>query len=232
MAKKDCLWYVYILTNPSFRDDWVKIWKSSRPVNIRSKELDNTAVPLPFEIYATMQTAKYEKVEKLVHKSIDRLTDLRIRKSREFFNIKPEEALEIFYDIAETLDDAIIEKYHTEWIISKKVQWKNNESTEGIWYMNYRNCNWQLKNNWNEFIIQKWSIWNLRTLNSMVKWRKKEKEELIKNWTIKIKWDKIQFTKNYSCKSWSEAAALLAGASINWKTSWKLNWKTVSDYWL
>lgn len=40
--------YVYILTNPSFKDDWVKIGKSSRPVNVRSKELDNTAVPLPF----------------------------------------------------------------------------------------------------------------------------------------------------------------------------------------
>ena len=42
--------YVYILTNPSFREDWVKIGKSSRPVDVRSKELDNTAVPLPFEI--------------------------------------------------------------------------------------------------------------------------------------------------------------------------------------
>lgn len=40
--------YVYILTNPSFREDWVKIGKSSRPVDVRSKELDNTAVPLPF----------------------------------------------------------------------------------------------------------------------------------------------------------------------------------------
>ena len=39
--------YVYILTNPSFKEDWVKIGKSSRPVDIRSKELDNTAVPLP-----------------------------------------------------------------------------------------------------------------------------------------------------------------------------------------
>ena len=35
--------YVYILTNPSFREDWVKIGKSSRPVDVRSKELDNTA---------------------------------------------------------------------------------------------------------------------------------------------------------------------------------------------
>jgi len=31
--------YVYILTNPSFREDWVKIGKSSRPVDVRSKEL-------------------------------------------------------------------------------------------------------------------------------------------------------------------------------------------------
>ena len=48
--------YVYILTNPSFREDWVKIGKSCRPVDVRSKELDNTAVPLPFEIFATMKT--------------------------------------------------------------------------------------------------------------------------------------------------------------------------------
>lgn len=50
--------YVYILTNPSFREDWVKIGKSSRPVDVRSKELDNTAVPLPFEIYATINTMR------------------------------------------------------------------------------------------------------------------------------------------------------------------------------
>ena len=29
--------YVYILTNPSFREDWVKIGKNSRPVDVRSK---------------------------------------------------------------------------------------------------------------------------------------------------------------------------------------------------
>ena len=57
--------YVYILTNQSFREDWIKIGKSSRPVDVRSKELDNTAVPLPFEIYATMKTASYNKVERL-----------------------------------------------------------------------------------------------------------------------------------------------------------------------
>ena len=40
--------YVYIMTSPSFREDWVKIGKNNRPVDVRSKEsdkkLDNTAV--------------------------------------------------------------------------------------------------------------------------------------------------------------------------------------------
>ncbi len=103
--------YVYILTNPSFREDWVKIGKSARPVDVRSKELDNTAVPLPFEIFATLKTVKYNEVEKLVHKTIDRLTDLRIRQNREFFNVPPQVALDIFRDIAITIDDAVVTLY-------------------------------------------------------------------------------------------------------------------------
>lgn len=89
-----------------------KIGKSSRSVYVRSKELDNTAVPLPFEIFATMKTYKYNEVEKLVNKTIDRLTDLRIRQNREFFNVSPQMALEIFRDIAMTIDDAEIVLYH------------------------------------------------------------------------------------------------------------------------
>lgn len=103
--------FVYILTNPSFREDWVKIGKSARPVDVRSKELDNTAVPLPFEIYATLKTTKYAKVEKQIHKQIDRLTDLRIRQNREFFNIPPSVALDIMRDMADLLDDAELYVY-------------------------------------------------------------------------------------------------------------------------
>lgn len=104
--------YVYILTNPSFKEDWVKIGKSSRPVDIRSKELDNTAVPLPFEIYATLKTVKYSEAEKLIHHYIERFTDLRIRDNREFFNVPPEEALKIFKEVALLLDDAEIEEVY------------------------------------------------------------------------------------------------------------------------
>ena len=112
--------YVYILTNPSFKEDWVKIGKSSRPVNVRSKELDNTAVPLPFEIFATMKTSKYNEVEKLVHKTIDRLTDLRIRQNREFFNVAPQVALDIFRDIAGTIDDAEVVLYEDNQPVAEK----------------------------------------------------------------------------------------------------------------
>lgn len=103
--------WVYILTNPSFREDWVKIGKSARPVYVRLKELDNTAVPLPFEIFATLKTSKYEIIEKKIHHVIDKLTKLRIRPNREFFNIKPEDAFDILKDEATVLDDAVILRY-------------------------------------------------------------------------------------------------------------------------
>jgi hypothetical protein len=103
--------FVYVLTNPSFKDDWVKIGKSSRMPDIRSKELFNTSIPLPFEIYATLETEKYSQAEKMIHKSIDRLTDLRINKQREFFNISPDVAYDILMDVSTLLDDAEVKLY-------------------------------------------------------------------------------------------------------------------------
>ena len=123
--------YVYILTNDSFREDWVKIGRSCRPVDVRSKELDNTAVPLPFKIYATIQTTKYTNVERIVHKQIDRLTDLRIRQNREFFNVEPTQALDILLDLATAIDDAVVMQY----VDDKPVQLYpsiNNEKPQAV----------------------------------------------------------------------------------------------------
>ena len=109
--------YVYILTNPSFSDDWVKIGKSGREVNVRSKELDNTAVPLPFIILATLKTKKYNEAEKFIHKMIDMVAlDIRIRKGREFFNINPQKAYEILKLCSEQYDDSEVEIYDEELI--------------------------------------------------------------------------------------------------------------------
>ena len=77
--------YVYILTNPSFREDWIKIGKTTN-MEERLRTLYNTSLPLPFEPYATLKTVKYNEAEKLVHHYIERFTNLRIEKKREFFN--------------------------------------------------------------------------------------------------------------------------------------------------
>ena len=133
--------YVYILTNPSFREDWVKIGKSGRPVDVRSKELDNTAVPLPFEIFATIKTVKYNEVEKLVHKTIDRLTDLRIRQNREFFNVDPNVALDILTDISATIDDAEIIRYHNNEPIKEEITKPESKREVKRGRFKFRMCN-------------------------------------------------------------------------------------------
>ena len=146
--------YVYILTNPSFREDWVKIGKSVRPVDVRSKELDNTAVPLPFEIFATLKTVKYNEAEKLVHRYIERFTNLRIRNNREFFNVKPEEALEIFKEVAMLLDDAEICEYDKQvgknpdivsTTSSLKTKNRKNDGGNKVWLIPYNKKYFDLK---------------------------------------------------------------------------------------
>jgi len=131
--------YVYILTNPSFREDWVKIGNSSREVDVRSQELDNTAVPLPFEIFATLKTSKYKKVERNLHEIFTDLADARIRKGREFFNITPEKALNYLKGQAELVDDAeltIPDNEETEKIDGKKATHKGKYkvNTDEIFY--------------------------------------------------------------------------------------------------
>ena len=105
--------YVYILTNPSFKEDWVKIGMTQN-LEERLRTLDTTALPLPFKKYATLKTVKYQKAEKHVHHYIETFTNLRIRDKREFFNVKPEQALSIFLEVAELLEDAVVTKYGDE----------------------------------------------------------------------------------------------------------------------
>ncbi len=157
--------YVYILTNPSFREDWVKIGKSSRPVDVRSKELDNTAVPLPFEIFATMKTAKYNEAEKLVHRYIERFTNLRIRNNREFFNVQPEEALEIFKEVAMLLDDAEICEVYKNGLKSveitepnkKKVPARSEKDGKRVWLIPYNKKYFNLKDCYDKYKEVYWT---------------------------------------------------------------------------
>lgn len=95
--------YVYILVNPSLKG-MVKIGKTKRPVDLRSKELYNTAIPTQFEEYASLETGKYAEVEELVHRILTKLTRKRVNEKREFYKIRPDEALEILTDVSRVLD--------------------------------------------------------------------------------------------------------------------------------
>lgn len=115
--------YVCKLTNPFFGENWLKIGKGSCPEGVRSKVLDSTAAHLPFEFYPTLKTSKFDKVEKRIHKQIDRLTDPCIRQNREFFNIAPSVALDIMRDIANLLDDTELAVYvDGKPVISKSIE--------------------------------------------------------------------------------------------------------------
>ena len=162
--------YVYILTNPSFKEDWVKIGRSSRPVDVRSKELDNTAVPLPFEIYATMRTVKYVEAEKLIHRYIERFTNLRIRDNREFFNVQPEVALDIFRDVAGVLGDAEIDEVHKKAImgdaptVSKGNHKTPHREEKKIWMLPANSKYFDLKGCFDKYGLVFWTqYYNIQT---------------------------------------------------------------------
>ena len=147
MAEKQ-VGYVYILTNPSFREDWVKIGKTIN-MEERLKTLYNTSLPLPFEVFATMRTSKYNEAEKLVHHYIERFTNLRIEKKREFFNVKPEEALDIFREVATLLDDAVIDEvYKTGMACGAEKEGKKDVRKAGenrVWLIPYNKKFFDLK---------------------------------------------------------------------------------------
>jgi hypothetical protein len=91
--------FVYILTNDSFKEDYIKIGITERDPYSRARDLSGTGVPTPFDVYAYIKTEKYKETEKLVHHIIDLISDKRVNKKREFFQINKKVAYEILEDI-------------------------------------------------------------------------------------------------------------------------------------
>lgn len=109
---------VYILTNPCM-PELVKIGFTK---NLRSRlnELDTTGVAMPFEPYFTVKTTKYRTLEKVIHRELDKLTDTRTRKNREFFKIQPEIARDLLLNISRLIDDAEIDSFGNETAIDTR----------------------------------------------------------------------------------------------------------------
>lgn len=97
---------VYILTNPLYKENIVKIG-STKDIKTRIKNLNRgTGVPGSFECYVAYEVKNYKKVEDLMHriyKSVERNTDTK-HKKKEFFNIAPNLADDVLYKIVELLN--------------------------------------------------------------------------------------------------------------------------------
>lgn len=83
--------YVYILSNPAFKDDIRKIGYTGRDVGVatRAAQLRTSGVPLPFEVDEVFECSRMTKVEKLTHQL---LTERRVCNKREFFKVTLEVA--------------------------------------------------------------------------------------------------------------------------------------------
>lgn len=97
--------YIYVLTNESFHmENWIKIGYAE-DVEKRVKELSNTSVPLPYQVYCTYEIPRIpgtKDPDKLIHDLISKLNpDLRISPNREFFAMTPWDAYDMLSAIAE-----------------------------------------------------------------------------------------------------------------------------------
>lgn len=84
--------YVYVMSNPSYTEDMLKIgWTREHP-NIRANDLYTTGIPTPFIVVFVIITTEGSKVEKIIHNHIKKY---RVNSKREFFKISKEELTKI-----------------------------------------------------------------------------------------------------------------------------------------
>lgn len=83
--------YVYVMSNPSFHSDMLKIgWTREHP-NIRLNNLNTTGIPTPFIVEYVIITPEGSKLEKQIHNHIK---SHRVNSNREFFKISKAELSE------------------------------------------------------------------------------------------------------------------------------------------
>lgn len=82
---------IYVLTNPYYKRNIVKIGKTHRTADVRALELAKpTGVPDKFEIVFDEIVSDVDKAEKAIHRKLEKC---RVNSSREFFEISIRDAI-------------------------------------------------------------------------------------------------------------------------------------------
>jgi hypothetical protein len=84
--------YVYVLSNPSFDENLLKIGFTRKNPSERAEELCTTGLPTPFVVECFITTTNGSKLEKVIHKY---LKEYRESSTREFFRINKEKLFNI-----------------------------------------------------------------------------------------------------------------------------------------
>jgi hypothetical protein len=104
--------YIYIMYNPSLRENLVKIGKTKRTAKIRAKELSrSTGVPGTFLIAKEFLVNDSDLIEKQIHKE---LVSFRYSKNKEFFEMSLAEAIDKVEEIISRYSDS------DNWVLDNK----------------------------------------------------------------------------------------------------------------
>lgn len=93
--------YIYILRNPIMGKNIFKIGLTRNDVDERIKQLSNTSVPDKFYKSQEWNVKDCIKAEKEIHL---RLTDYRIDKRREFFNVEYDKAISVIFEVVNEIN--------------------------------------------------------------------------------------------------------------------------------
>lgn len=124
--------YIYIITNDCFKDNIVKIGKTSKTPDERCAELysGNTGIPIPYNVYASLRTPNYDGVELALHRYF---ADKRINNNREWFSVSVDDVLNIFKVLLSCNSEASIEIYDNTAVDDEQNIISNKTSYEDFW---------------------------------------------------------------------------------------------------
>lgn len=98
--------FIYILTNPAFQNDLLKIGKTTRTPSERAREIATTGVPAEFIVSFDIATSDCDYAEAVIH---HHLTQERYTANREFFRLPLSEAVVKVTAIVEDVEKTALE---------------------------------------------------------------------------------------------------------------------------
>jgi hypothetical protein len=95
--------WLYIFSNPAYKDNLIKVGKTSRTTSERGSELFTTGVPEAFSLEYKAYVKNHSSAEKRVHHN---LNSFRVRQNREFFDCEINVAVRAIRHCCEIIDES------------------------------------------------------------------------------------------------------------------------------